>query len=44
LSAGSSVSPFGIGEIMGLDTSESDFWMGGLKVFKRFVDDLEKIK
>jgi oligoendopeptidase F len=43
LSAGSSVSPFGIGEIMELDVSASDFWMGGLNVFKRFVDDLEKI-
>ena len=44
LSAGSSVSPFSIGKIMELDVSAADFWMSGMKAFKRFVDDLEKIK
>ncbi len=43
LSAGSSVSPLEIGRIVGLNVAEPSFWIGGLKVFERFIDDLEKI-
>jgi oligoendopeptidase F len=43
LSAGSSVSPLEIGKIIGLDVTKHDFWISGLKVFKSFIDDLEKI-
>ncbi len=43
LSAGSSVSPLDIGRIVGLDVTAPDFWGTGLKVFERFIVDLEKI-
>jgi oligoendopeptidase F len=43
LSAGSSVPPNEIGKIVGLDVAAPDFWNGGLKVFERFIVDLEKI-
>ena len=43
LSAGGSVSPQEIGEIVGLNVADPNFWKGGLKVFERFVVDLEKI-
>jgi oligoendopeptidase F len=43
LSAGSSVSPFEIGKIVGLNVADPSFWNGGLKVFERFITDLEKI-
>jgi oligoendopeptidase F len=43
LSAGSSVPPTGIGRIMGLDVSSPDFWSSGMKVFGRFIEDLEKV-
>ena len=43
LSAGSSVSPLEIGKILGLDVAAPEFWGGGLKVFERFIKDLEKI-
>jgi oligoendopeptidase F len=43
LSAGSSVSPLEIGKIVGLNVSDPIFWKGGLKVFERFIVDLEKI-
>ncbi|MCL2476124.1 M3 family oligoendopeptidase [Candidatus Bathycorpusculum sp.] len=43
LSAGNSKSPQELGKIVGLDLSAPDFWKGGLKVFERFVTDLEKI-
>jgi oligoendopeptidase F len=43
LSAGSSLSPFEIGQTVGLDVKSADFWNGGLKVFGRFISDLEKI-
>ena len=43
LSAGSSVSPVEIGKIVGLDVADAGFWNGGLKVFERFIVDLEKI-
>ena len=43
LSAGGSMSPMEIGEIVGLNVAAPDFWSGGLKVFERFIADLEKI-
>jgi oligoendopeptidase F len=43
LSTGGSKSPKEIGEIVGLNVTTPDFWSGGLKVFERFIDDLEKI-
>lgn len=43
LSAGSSVSPLEIGKIVGLDVADPSFWKGGLKVFERFISDLEKV-
>jgi oligoendopeptidase F len=43
LSAGSSVSPLEIGRIVGLNVADRGFWKGGLKVFERFIVDLEKI-
>jgi oligoendopeptidase F len=43
LSAGSSVSPTEIGRIVGLDVADHSFWDGGLKVFARFIEDLEKV-
>jgi oligoendopeptidase F len=43
LSAGGSLSPTEIGEIVGLNVEAPDFWRGGLKVFERFIVDLEKI-
>ncbi len=43
LSAGSSVPPTEIGKITGLDVTAPTFWAGGMKVFERFVGDLEKV-
>jgi oligoendopeptidase F len=43
LSAGGSMSPIEIGEIFELNVAAPDFWSGGLKVFERFIADLEKI-
>jgi oligoendopeptidase F len=43
LSAGGSRSPKEIAEIFGLNVATSDFWSGGLKVFERFIADLEKV-
>jgi oligoendopeptidase F len=43
LSAGGSLSPLEIGEVVGLNVAAPEFWSGGIKVFERFVDDLEKI-
>ncbi|HMK93935.1 MAG TPA: M3 family oligoendopeptidase [Candidatus Limnocylindrales bacterium] len=43
LSAGSSVSPLEIGKIFGLNAADQSFWRDGLKVFERFIVDLEKI-
>ncbi len=43
LSLGGSMSPMEIGEIVGLNVADPDFWKGGLKVFERFIGDLEKI-
>lgn len=42
LSAGSSMSPIDIGAKVGLNVKAPDFWSGGLKVFERFIADLEK--
>ena len=42
LSAGGSLSPLEIGEIVGLNVAEPSFWKGGLKVFEGFIGDLEK--
>ena len=43
LSAGSSMSPLEIGKIVGLNVADAAFWNGGLKVFERFIGDLEKV-
>jgi oligoendopeptidase F len=43
LSAGGSLSPLQIGKIVGLDVAAPDFWSGSLKVFKGFIENLEKI-
>jgi oligoendopeptidase F len=42
LSAGGSISPVEIGKILGLNVEAPNFWTNGGKIFKRFVDDLEK--
>ena len=42
LSAGSSKSPLELAQTVSLDITSSDFWRGGLKVFERFISDLEK--
>ena len=43
LSAGSSVSPLEIGRMVDLDVADPSFWLNGLKVFERFIVDLEKV-
>ena len=43
LSMGSSRSPLEIGKTMGLNVASSDFWKGGLKVFSRFVHELDDL-
>ncbi len=43
LSAGGSLSPLDVGEVVGLNVAAPEFWSGGIKVFERFIDDLEKI-
>ena len=43
LSAGGSMSPKEIGEVVGLNVADPNFWMDGLKVFDRLICDLEKI-
>jgi oligoendopeptidase F len=43
LSAGSSKSPLELGKLIGLDVADPGFWRGGIKVFERFIADLEKI-
>jgi oligoendopeptidase F len=43
LSAGSSLSPLGIGETVGLNVADPSFWRGGMAVFERFVGDLKKV-
>jgi oligoendopeptidase F len=43
LEAGSSKSPLEIAKNIGIDVASTDFWRGGLKVFERFVNNLEQI-
>jgi oligoendopeptidase F len=43
LSAGFGTSPVEIGEIFGLDITDSHFWEIGLKRYERFLEELEKI-
>ena len=43
LSAGGSMSPMKIGEVVGLNVADPNFWKGGLKVFERLIGDLEKV-
>ncbi|NHJ33244.1 MAG: M3 family oligoendopeptidase [Asgard group archaeon] len=43
LAAGSSLSPKEIGEVFGLDISDPEFWKLGMKRFKYFVDEFEKL-
>ena len=43
LSAGSSLSPAQIGNLMDLDVSASNFWQLGLKRFDHFIGELEKV-
>jgi len=43
LSAGSSKSPLELAQTVGLDVADPDFWRGGIKVFERFIADLEKV-
>jgi len=43
LSAGASVSPVETGSFVGFDVEDPAFWNSGLKVFERFITDLEKV-
>jgi oligoendopeptidase F len=43
LSAGSSISPKQIGNLVNLDVTASDFWELGIKRFEHFAAELEKI-
>lgn len=43
LSSGSSRSPLELGKTVGLDVSDPGFWRGGVKVFERFISELEKV-
>lgn len=43
LSAGCSISPVEIGQIVGLDATDVHFWERGLKQYEDFVIELEKI-
>jgi oligoendopeptidase F len=43
LSAGSSKSPLELAQTVGLDVADPNFWRGGIKVFERFIADLEKV-
>jgi oligoendopeptidase F len=43
LSAGSSRSPLELGATVGLDVSDPGFWRGGIKVFERFISQLENV-
>ena len=42
LSTGSSKSPRELGEVVGLNISDPDFWLGGLRVFEGFIGSLEE--
>jgi len=43
LSAGSSLSPAQIGELVGLDVTDPSFWELGFKRFEHFLTELEKV-
>jgi oligoendopeptidase F len=43
LSAGSSLSPLKIGNIFNLNVAAPDFWNNGIKMFERFVINLQEI-
>ncbi len=43
LSAGGSLSPIEIGKIVDSDVAAAGFWNNGLRIFERFIVDLEKI-
>ncbi|MHA1759723.1 MAG: M3 family oligoendopeptidase [Candidatus Heimdallarchaeota archaeon] len=43
LAAGSSMSPKEIGETLGLDVADPEFWKLGIKRFEYFVNELEKL-
>jgi oligoendopeptidase F len=43
LSAGSSLSPLEIGKNIDVDVADPNFWMDGLKMFERFISNLEKV-
>lgn len=43
LSAGSSLSPLDLGKVVGLEVSDPAFWNQGIKRFKYFTEELEKI-
>jgi len=43
LAAGSSMSPKEIGETLGLDVADPEFWKLGIKRFEYFVTELEKL-
>jgi oligoendopeptidase F len=43
LAAGSSKSPKEIGEILGLDVYNPEFWKLGIKRYENFVNELEKL-
>ena len=43
LSAGSSLAPKEIGDLLDLDVTTNDFWQLGIKRFGSFIGDLEKI-
>ncbi|HLN44946.1 MAG TPA: M3 family oligoendopeptidase [Candidatus Sulfotelmatobacter sp.] len=43
LSAGGSMSSLEIGKLFNLDVKASNFWDSGMKVFERFINDLERI-
>jgi oligoendopeptidase F len=43
LSAGCSISPVEIGNIVGLDVTDTHFWKLGLKQYEHFLEELEKV-
>ena len=43
LSAGGSLSPEDLGEIVGLDITKKDFWKLGIQQYEDFVEQLEKL-
>jgi oligoendopeptidase F len=43
LSCGGSVSPVKIGKMVGQDITNPDFWKQGMRQYKQFIEELEKI-